>query len=211
MEELDDSQLIEGFLAGDRQVTALFVTALLALIRSECARRWGALRGRADDVESRALYLLTKWKGERTVNPADPKLRPDQTLNELGALLVKRAAKVERKAVIAEKKSTEAAREIEAEPRPAAATAEEEAVAGDLAQKIWGLVAGMKAQQQAALRAWEAAQHGGPPLAEALGMEPPAARKLLERAREALLARAKAAKLDLAPWLTGEEKEAAGG
>ncbi len=170
MEELDESQLIEGFLAGDPQVTGLFVTALLALIRSECARRRGALRGRADDVEARPLYLSTKRKGERTVNPADPKLRPDQTLNELGALLVNRPAKVERKSVSMKKEAIEAAQESEAEPRPAAATAEEEAVAGDLAQKFGGLAAGMKAQQRAAPRAWEAAQHGGPPLAEPLGM-----------------------------------------
>jgi hypothetical protein len=37
-----------------------------------------------------------------------------------------------------------------------------------------------------------------------LGIEPASARKLLERAREALLARAKANRLELAPWLDGE-------
>ncbi len=170
-----------------------------AALRAWDRRRRGSLGGRADDVESRPLCLSTKRNGERTVNPAARKLRPDQSLNELGALLVNRAAKVERKSVSPEEKAIEAAQEFEAEPRPAAATAEEGAVAGDLAQKFGGLAAGMGARQQAALRAWEASQHGGPPLAEALGMEPPAARKLLERAREALLARAKAAKLVARP------------
>ena len=60
------------------------------------------------------------------------------------------------------------------------------------------------------MRAQEAAQNGGPPIAEALGIEPASARKLLSRAREALLAEAKAHKLDLGPWLEKEEEAAHG-
>ena len=197
LDDIDDRRLIEGFLHGDRKLTALFVRLLLDAVRSESLRRWPALRSRADDIESRAMYLLVKWRDE-----GQP--LADQSIAALAGLLVNRAAVTERKAKRVEKRVKEAAAP---DPEPAADTAEDEAVANDLAAKLWGLVAGLQASFQSVLRAQDAAEHGGPPIAEALGLEPASARKLLQRAREALLARAKANRPELARWLDRSDGE----
>jgi DNA-directed RNA polymerase specialized sigma24 family protein len=191
LDDIDDRQLLEGFLAGDRKLTAVFVRLLLDAIRAESLRRWPGLRRHADDVEGRALLLLTRWK-------AEGKPLAEHTIQSLAALLVNRSAVTERRAQKVVKKVQEAAAP---DPEPEAATAEDETVANDLAAKLWELSAGLKASFQSVLRAHDAAQQGGPPIAEALGLEPATARKLLERAREALLARAKANRIELAPWL----------
>jgi hypothetical protein len=135
LEELEDRKLIEGFLQKDRRLSALFVRLLLDAIRAEALRRWPSLQHRADEIESKALYLVVKWRDEG-------KPLADQTIAGLAGQLVNRAAVTERKAQKVEKKALAAA---EADPQPGGATAEDEAVANDLAAKLWALSAGLKA------------------------------------------------------------------
>jgi DNA-directed RNA polymerase specialized sigma24 family protein len=167
------------------------VRLLLDAIRAESLRRWPRMQRYADDVEGRCLVLLMRWK-------AEGKSFAEDTIQSLAALLVNRSAVTERRAQQVVKRVKEAAA---SDVEPEATSAEDETVANDLAAKLWELSAGLKASFQSVLRAHDAAQQGGPPIAEALGLEPASARKLLERAREALLARAKANRVELATWL----------
>lgn len=191
----DERSLIEGFLRRDPVVAAAFMAALLTRVRVIAFCRWPSLRHRVDEIEAEAVVLLARRLKDGKIEAADG-------IDALAQRLVTGAAVEERAMMRNDARRKEA---VAAEPPPEAVGSAEARVGDrEVLAGVWKALAGLSARHQAALTAQVAAEQGGPPLHVALGVEPATARKILERARQALLQRAIEMKPDLPDWLAAK-------
>jgi DNA-directed RNA polymerase specialized sigma24 family protein len=182
--EQSDCDLLKAFIEhGDAKATgrdeqrAELVRRLREHIVWHVAQEWPDQAARYDDLEADAFVLLMGWR-------SDERLFAKEPLWRLAWRLVQQISKAGYRQVGYAKRLEE----TEPPEAPSAPTdPEESASRRELLVRLQGLMVLLSEQHHRAIVAQVAAEQGhGPPLEEALGCEPAAARKRLERARLAL-------------------------
>ena len=191
-------ELIAGFNARDRKLSGEFFVCVMRLVKKFAEKRHPGMPHRLDEIESRSMTLLVEWRHQKP-------LPEDESLPHLAGRLVKEAGRQELRG---EKAESEAVAQLASVPAERAPGPEDRLVAVDLYVAIEQQIAALPERYAAAMRAWLAELHGGPPIAEALGVEPPMARKLLFVARARLGRLVRELGIELPEGLGGE---AAGG
>jgi hypothetical protein len=186
MESSSDYELLKAFIEDDgskpsgrdeRRVE--LVTRLRDHIVWHVSRQWPGQRARYEDLEADAFVLLMSWRAEK-------RLFATEELWRLAWRLVQQVSKAEFRELEREK---EGIAEFRSEPPPERASPEEISSHQELLRRLGALLALLPEADAEVIEAQVAESEGhGPELCVALGCDPAAARKRLERARIALAA-----------------------
>ncbi len=181
---LDDATLLEGFVAGDAGRTRELVERLLPLLNERLQRRWPALKDAHPDIIGQCAVVLVGWRDELRRGHRG-KLRLQDGIAALADRLVNQEARKARTgrrvdALLAEQLPLAETPVMSSSPEASAVDAEEVGQLDDLIAQL------PLAHEQAIRAQLRAEMPDGPPLHEALGCRPGAARVRLTRARQAL-------------------------
>jgi hypothetical protein len=181
---LDDATLLQGFVAGDTGRTRELLERLLPLLNETLQRRWPSLKSAYPDIIGQCGVALVHWRHDLRAGRGK-QLRIDDPLPVLAERLVHQEARQMRRgwardAVVADNLTQLDVPAIPPSPEAIALDAEE-------ALRLDDLIAELPFAHEQAIRAQlRAEMPDGPPLHEALGCRPGAARVRLTRARQAL-------------------------
>jgi DNA-directed RNA polymerase specialized sigma24 family protein len=181
---IEDTTLLEGFVAGDEGRTRQLLERLVPAMEGCLRRRWPALEGAHRDIIGACGVVLVQWRAELRAGRSS-KLRLDESIVALADRLVHQEARVARRwrrnVVVLEEGL--AAQGPPADPP----TPEGTLLDAEDRRRVEDALAKLPLSAEQTLRAQllhESAE--GPPLHQALGCSPGAARVRLTRARQAL-------------------------
>ena len=174
---------IEGFIAGDEAQSRRLIELLTPLIYGYIDQHYQGWLPLWREVQARCFESLVVWRHKGL-------LRPDEPLPYLRKRLVKQAIRAMESE---EGQQEEVATAWVAEPRPAAARADQLLDAKRLIERIWTLAkAKLTPKRVEALQAWVLEEEGGPPVEQTLELDRESAIKQVRRAQAQLLELARA-------------------
>jgi DNA-directed RNA polymerase specialized sigma24 family protein len=191
LDDADESALLAGFRAGDEAQYAAFFALLMPAVRSLAKARWPSLKHLHRDIENEALATLVEWR-------ASGLLREGETTAELASRLVHESARAAKRVEKRDERLIQAQKYGTPEEK---ADAEAELIVAELRKKVWELQSTLAPKDQRVLEAHVRAETGQQSLEEILDVPADTARKLMQRAREAIAAAIRKAGLKAADLL----------
>lgn len=195
MGDVDAAAAWAGFLAFDVAMSAAFCELLLPLLRNTIRKRWKSLRYVHDEMLGHCGDTLLQWREERTLSKGE-------SLKELADRLVRAAAVVYQRAEEKDKRLTAG---LADEPREALTNPQKALLTNELRERVADIQATLDPTHQRVLEAYAQSETEDVKMAEILGVSPATARKQAERARAALSAAIRRARLTKESFLESND------